>query len=127
MSDARTAVEKADYVLLTTFRKDGTPVPTPLWAAADDGKIFVWTVTDSWKVKRLRRNPAVTLQPCNAKGTPHGAPIDGTARILDADETEHVRRLLRKKYFLLGPLVILGSNLRRGKSGTIGIEITPAS
>ncbi|MBF6080475.1 PPOX class F420-dependent oxidoreductase [Nocardia cyriacigeorgica] len=127
MSDARTAVEKADYILLTTFRKDGTPVPTPLWAAADDGKIFVWTVTDSWKVKRLRRNPAVTLQPCNAKGTPHGTAIDGTARILDADETENVRRLLRKKYFLLGPLVILGSNLRRGKSGTIGIEITPAS
>ncbi|MBF6088182.1 PPOX class F420-dependent oxidoreductase [Nocardia cyriacigeorgica] len=126
MSDARTAVEKADYVLLTTFRKDGTPVPTPLWAAADRGKIFVWTVTDSWKVKRLRRNPSVTLQPCNAKGTPHGTPIDGTARILDADETENVRRLLRKKYFLLGPLVILGSNLRRGKSGTIGIEITPA-
>lgn len=74
MSDARTAVEKADYVLLTTFRKDGTPVPTPLWAAADRGKIFVWTVTDSWKVKRLRRNPSVTLQPCNAKGTPTAPP-----------------------------------------------------
>ncbi|WP_280236988.1 PPOX class F420-dependent oxidoreductase [Nocardia cyriacigeorgica] len=126
MTDARTAVDKADYVLLTTFRKDGTPVGTPVWAASDDGKVFVWTETDSWKVKRVRRNPAVTLQPCNYKGTPRGEIIEGTARVLDAAETENVRRLLRKKYFILGPLVILGSTLRRGKSGTIGIEITPA-
>ncbi|NEW37367.1 PPOX class F420-dependent oxidoreductase [Nocardia cyriacigeorgica] len=126
MTDARTAVEKADYVLLTTFRKDGSPVGTPVWAASDDGKVFVWTETESWKVKRVRRNPAVTLQPCSYKGTPRGEVIDGTARVLDAAETENVRRLLRKKYFLIGPLVILGSTLRRGKSGTIGIEITPA-
>ncbi|MFE3442983.1 PPOX class F420-dependent oxidoreductase [Nocardia sp. NPDC059180] len=127
MTDALTAVEKAEYVLLTTFRKDGTPVATPLWAAADQGKIFVWTVTDSWKVKRLRRNSSVTMQPCNAKGSPRGAVVRGTARILDPTETDNVRRLLRKKYFLLGPLVILGSNLRRGKSGTIGIEIVPTA
>ncbi|WP_280216515.1 PPOX class F420-dependent oxidoreductase [Nocardia neocaledoniensis] len=119
-------LQAANYVLLTTFRKDGSPVGTPVWAVAHDDKLFVWTVTDSWKVKRIRRNPEVTVQPCNVRGVAHGATIGGTARILDGAETEQVRSWLRRKYWLTGPLVILGSNLRRGKDGTIGIEITPA-
>ncbi|MEU8897428.1 PPOX class F420-dependent oxidoreductase [Nocardia sp. NPDC048505] len=124
MTTSLGAVGKADYVLLTTFRKDGTPVGTPVWAVASEGRLYVWTVTDSWKVKRLRRNPAVTVQPCNVSGKPHGDIVEGTGRVLDAEGTEHVRKLLKKKYFITGPLVILGSNLRRGKSGTIGLEIT---
>ncbi|MFE7799289.1 PPOX class F420-dependent oxidoreductase [Nocardia sp. NPDC057440] len=127
MTNTLGAVGKADYVLLTTFRKDGTPVGTAVWAAADAGKLYVWTVTDSWKVKRLRRNPAVTVQPCSASGKPHGEVIEGTGRVLDAEGTERVRKLLKKKYWLLGPLVILGSTLRRGKAATIGIEITPVA
>ncbi|WP_406229866.1 PPOX class F420-dependent oxidoreductase [Nocardia sp. NBC_01009] len=127
MTNTLGAVGKADYVLLTTFRKDGTPVATAVWAAADAGKLYVWTVTDSWKVKRLRRNPAVTVQPCSASGKPHGEVIEGTGRVLDAEGTERVRKLLKKKYWLLGPLVILGSTLRRGKAATIGIEITPVA
>ncbi|MFD3508870.1 PPOX class F420-dependent oxidoreductase [Nocardia sp. NPDC058666] len=118
-------VATANFVLLTTFRKDGTPVGTPVWAVSRDDKLLVWTVTDSWKVKRIRRNPDVTLQPCNARGDAHGAVVKGTARLLDAAETEKVRSALRRKYWLTGPLVILGSTLRRGKAATIGIEITP--
>ena len=59
MTNTLGAVGKSEYVLLTTFRKDGTPVGTAVWAVADADKLYVWTVTDSWKVKRLRRNPAV--------------------------------------------------------------------
>ncbi|MEU7629749.1 PPOX class F420-dependent oxidoreductase [Nocardia sp. NPDC049220] len=125
MTNSLGAIAEADYVLLTTFRKDGTPVGTAVWAVAENDKLYAWTVTDSWKVKRLRRNSAVTLQPCTAAGKPHGEVVEGTGRILDADGTERVRKLLRRKYWLTAPLVILGSNLRRGKSGTIGIEITP--
>ncbi|WP_406277933.1 PPOX class F420-dependent oxidoreductase [Nocardia sp. NBC_00881] len=127
MTNSLAAVAEADYVLLTTFRKDGSPVGTAVWAVAENGKLYVWTVTDSWKVKRLRRNPAVTLQPCTASGKPHGEVVEGTGRILDADGTERVRKLLRRKYWLTGPLIILVSNLRRGKSGTIGVEITLAA
>jgi PPOX class probable F420-dependent enzyme len=115
----------ANYVLLTTFRKDGTPVGTPVWAVARDEKLFVWTVTGSWKVKRIRRNPAVTVQPCDIRGNAHGHVVEASARLLDGSETEQVRALLRRKYWLTGPLAILASNLRRGKDGTIGIEITP--
>ncbi|MFI9503201.1 PPOX class F420-dependent oxidoreductase [Nocardia sp. NPDC052566] len=127
MTNALGAVGKAEYVLLTTFRKDGTPVGTPLWAVADRDKLYVWTVTDSWKVKRLRRNTAVTVQPCTVRGVPRGEAVEGTGRILDGAETDRVRKLLMRKYFVLGPITVLGSVLRRGKSGTIGIEITPAS
>ncbi|MFF2084201.1 PPOX class F420-dependent oxidoreductase [Nocardia sp. NPDC058176] len=126
MTNGLGELESANYVSLTTFRKDGTPVSTPVWAVARDGKLYVWTVTDSWKVKRIRRNTEVTVQPCSARGATHGAVVSATARILDAAETEQVRSALRRKYWLTGPLVILGSNLRRGKDGTIGIEITPA-
>ncbi|MFI5717270.1 PPOX class F420-dependent oxidoreductase [Nocardia sp. NPDC051750] len=123
MTTALGAVGTADYVLLTTFRKDGTPVPTPLWAVAEEGKLYVWTVTDSWKVKRLRRNADVTVQPCSYKGTPHGEPRHGTGRILDAAGSAHVRKLIRRKYRLTGPLIVFGSTLRRGKAGTVGIQI----
>ncbi|MFI6367888.1 PPOX class F420-dependent oxidoreductase [Nocardia sp. NPDC050630] len=126
MTNTLGAVGKADYVLLTTFRKDGTPVGTAVWAAEDDGKLYVWTETNSWKVKRLRNNPAVTLQPCSPSGKPSGEVIEGTGRVLDAAETERVRKLIKKKYWLLGPILVTASSIRRGKSGTIGLEITPA-
>ncbi|GAB2696816.1 PPOX class F420-dependent oxidoreductase [Nocardia thraciensis] len=114
----------ANYVLLTTFRKNGSAVATPVWATLDDGKLYVWTVTDSWKVKRIRRDPAVTLHPCNATGKPRGAVIDGTARVLDDAGSERVRGLIKRKYSVQGWLVVTGSVLRRGRQGTVGIEIT---
>lgn len=126
MTSSFGAVASANYVLLTTFRKDGTPVGTPVWAVSEGDTLYVWTEAEAGKVKRVRRNPQVTLQPCSATGKPHGEIEHGAARILDAEGTEKVRRLLRRKYWLTGPLIILGSTLRRGKSGTIGLAITPA-
>ncbi|MBF6331403.1 PPOX class F420-dependent oxidoreductase [Nocardia transvalensis] len=118
------AVGTANYVLLTSFRKNGSPVSTPVWAVLDDGRLYVWTVSDSWKVKRIRRNPAVTLQPCSVTGTPRGAVIDGTARILDDPGSDRVRALIKRKYGPMGWVTVAGSTLRRGKRGTLGIEIT---
>ena len=113
----------AQCVLLTTFRKDGTPVSTPLWAALDGDRLVMWTVTDSWKVKRIRRNPAVTLQPCSYSGKPHGEQIDAKAVVLGPDETDHVRSVIIKKYGIMGFLTVKGSLLRRGKSGTVGLAL----
>ncbi|HLS78454.1 MAG TPA: PPOX class F420-dependent oxidoreductase [Nocardia sp.] len=128
MTNAFGEAATADYVMLTTYRKDGTPVGTPLWAVADGGKLYMWTVTDSWKVKRLKRNPRVLVQACDARGKKlSGQPVEATARVLDAEGTEHVRTLLKRKYKLLAWIALVGSNLRRGKAGTVGLEITPAS
>ncbi|MFF2550047.1 PPOX class F420-dependent oxidoreductase [Nocardia sp. NPDC058058] len=117
-------VGTAKYVLLTTFKKDGTPVGTPLWAALDNGRLYIWTVTDSWKVKRIRRNPQVTVQACDVRGKPNGEIVSGKAVILDDAGSDRVRGLVKRRYGLQGHLVVTGSTLRRGKTGTVGIEIT---
>jgi uncharacterized protein len=57
------------YAMLTTYKKDGSPVGSPVWLAAQDDRIVVAANGDSWKIKRIRRNPNVTLQLCNARGT----------------------------------------------------------
>ena len=114
------------YVLLTTFKKDGTGVPTPLWGALDGDRLLMWTVTDSWKVKRIRRNPKVTIAPCDMRGNPQGDAVDATAEILDEAGTEKARAAVASKYGILGWLTVTGSVLRRGKSGSVGLSITTA-
>lgn len=111
------------YLLLTTFRRDGTPVPTAVWVARDGDHLVAWTVADSGKVKRIRRSPQVTVAPCDLRGRPRGAAVTGHATIADPDATRHVRRLLMRKYGLPGRLTILASRLRRGEKGTVGIRI----
>jgi uncharacterized protein len=118
------ALGDAAYVSLTTYRKDGTPVATPLWVVRDGDALAVWTPTDSWKVKRVRRNPEVTVAPCDFRGRLGGDPIPGRAEIMSAEGTERVRALLRRKYGLSGRLTLWGSRLRRGLGGTVGIRIS---
>jgi PPOX class probable F420-dependent enzyme len=123
MTSAVDRIGGGKYVLLTTFRKDGTPVPTPLWVVRDGDGLAVWTPTKAAKVKRIRRTKAVTVAECDIRGNPRSEPVPGTARILDAAGTERVRALLRKKYRVTGWLTVSGSILRRGRAGTVGIAI----
>ena len=63
------AISDEKYVLLTTFRKNGLGVATPIWIVGlPDGTAGFTTEIDSGKVKRVRNNPSVTLQPCNLRG-----------------------------------------------------------
>ncbi|TQF68358.1 PPOX class F420-dependent oxidoreductase [Rhodococcus spelaei] len=116
----------AKYVLLTTFRKDGTGVPTPLWAALDGDRLLMWTVTDSWKVKRIKRSPTVTIAACDVRGNQKGAAIEASAAVLDEAGTDRARDVIAGKYGILGWLTMKGSLLRRGRTGTIGLAITAA-
>ncbi|TDP97155.1 PPOX class F420-dependent oxidoreductase [Labedaea rhizosphaerae] len=111
------------YLLLTTFRREGTAVPTPVWVVADGEALYAWSAADAGKVKRIRRDGAVLLAECDFKGNPSGPSHPGTARLMDAEGTERVRELIRRKYGITGRLTLFGSRLRRGKSGTIGIEL----
>jgi PPOX class probable F420-dependent enzyme len=113
----------SNYILLTTFRKDGTPVPTPVWCAKDGDALVAWTETNSWKVKRIRRNEAVAVAPCTARGKPLGPDIAGQAEVLDAGGTRRVRTLIKRKYWISGRVVVTMSTLRRGEAGTVGIRI----
>lgn len=113
------------YVLLTTFRRDGRPVPTPVWVVPDGDGLAVWTLADSGKAKRIRRNARVTVAPCTIRGTPTGEAIEVHARVGDRTDADRVRRSLVGKYGLVGRLTVWGSRVRRGAEATVAVLISP--
>ena len=88
------------YISLTTFRKTGAPVRTPLWFAEGDGKLYVMTRSDSGKYKRIRNNPKVLVAPCTMRGKITGPDFPATARILSPDRWPAAKKLLNRKYWL---------------------------
>lgn len=105
------------YLSLTTYRRDGSPVSTPVWFVEDDGRLFVITGADSYKAKRLRRNPAALVAPCTARGIPKGDAIPAQVEFLAPEEHARVDRLMAEKYrvdrLLILPIYRLVSKLRR--------------
>jgi uncharacterized protein len=114
----------AEFVLLTTFRRNGTPVPTPVWVAPIADGLGVWTGAEAGKVKRIRRNGAVTLAECDRRGNPTGPTVPGHARILDEAGAAQVLGAIRRKYGLLGKLLTTLSRLRHGRSARATLAIT---
>jgi len=88
------------YLSLTTFKRDGTAVATPVWFVVDDGRLLVVTDAESFKVKRIRRNPAVTVARCSASGRVHGEPVVAHAEILPDTDMVRAERLMNRKYRL---------------------------
>lgn len=111
------------YVLLTTFRRDGRAVSTPLWVTPDGTGLGFWTVAGTGKLKRIRNNPRVTVAACDFRGNPKGEPIEARARIGDAADRQRVTDGLRRKYGLTGRLTLLASRLRRGSEGTVAVLV----
>lgn len=109
--------------MVTTFRKDGRSVGTPVWIVPFQDGLGFWTVTTFGKVKRIRRDPRVTVATCDLRGNNVGPQVEGTAQILDDAGTEAVRAAIRRKYGLIGRITLWGSRIRRGRRGTLGIKI----
>ena len=114
------------FALLTTYKKDGTPVGTPVWVAPDGDRIVVWTNPTKWKVKRIRRNPQVRLQVCDGRGKPTGSEIFAAkAEVLDAAGTRRVCDIVGRKYGIIGTLAIKGHRLIKGADASVGLSIAP--
>lgn len=97
------AVTLADekYLLLTTFRRDGTAVSSPVWAASlADGTIGFWTSSGSGKAKRLAHTERVTVQPCDARGRARAgtSAVPATARLVTGPELDAIRQRIVAKY-----------------------------
>jgi uncharacterized protein len=115
----RFAEQKA--VLLTTYRRDGTPVGTPVSIVVRDGHAYFRTWHTAGKAKRLRNNPHVEVAPFQDRfglptghGTVTGPAVSGTARLLTQAEAKPVRKLLARKYpFLQRFLVPIGHKIKR--------------
>ena len=110
------------FASLTTWRKSGEPVSTPVWFAVADGNAYVVS-RGAGKVKRIRNNPNVELAPCTSRGRATGAPIPGTARILDPELSSSVRRAFRRKY---GPLPAIARTAARALGKHLDVlEVSP--
>jgi PPOX class probable F420-dependent enzyme len=120
-------VAESKVVLLTTFTKDGRPKPTPIWAVPDGEGLRVITEAKSWKVKRIRNTPRVTLAACDMKGTPKSEPVEATATILDKSHNAEIFAWIGKRYGLLGNMFSLFSKLRGGMNNNLGLELKPAA
>jgi uncharacterized protein len=115
------------YLSLSTFRKNGAEVQTPVWFAAADGKLYVFTAGDSGKIKRLRRSSRVRIAPCDARGRVRGPSSGATARIVtDPRSIARARAALRAKYGWQMRLLDLFSRLARRIQRRAWVEIEVA-
>ena len=120
-------VAKAKYILLTTFTKDGRSKPTVIWAAPDGDRLLVITEGDSWKVKRIRNTPRVTVAICDVRGNPKSEAVEATAAILDKSHNGAVYDAIGKRYGLIGKTFNLYSKLRGGMTNNVGLELRAAA
>lgn len=109
------AIHNEPTVLLTSFKRDGDGVGTPVWIAPlGDGTSGFTTPTGSWKVKRIRREPRVTVQACDVRGTPTpgSEPVEMHATVHDdAPTMARVRGAIAAKYGIQHRLVGLAERV----------------
>ncbi|KOV66268.1 PPOX class F420-dependent oxidoreductase [Streptomyces sp. MMG1121] len=133
MASSRTSPALTPFVrqytaLLTTHKRDGTGVGTPVNIAVEGDHAYFRTPGSTWKVKRIRGNPEVELAPSTVRGAPTGPQIHARARLLDrgSPEDRHASKLLRHKYPLTqGVLVPLAHKLMR--TSTLHYEVRPVA
>ena len=116
-------LEGHSYINLTTFRKSGEPVSTPIWFALHEGRLHATTEPDSGKMKRIRNNPSVLLAPCNAWGKEKGPRVEGLARSVENEPMQGAEAALYEKYRLgLGLFHLFGQH----EIGKVVLEIRSA-
>src|SRR5579885_2111261 len=127
-----TPLRGAKYISLTTFRKSGEPVATPVWFAQDNDVLYLFTFPGAGKLKRIRHTARVTVAPCTLNGKVTGPSVEGKARILtETQEEAFADQALAKKYGviwhsyngLMGALLVLR---RRPKPERVYVAIVPA-
>jgi PPOX class probable F420-dependent enzyme len=111
------------YLSVESFRKNGQAVATPVWFAEEASTLYIYSLANAGKVKRIRNNPHVRIMPCDMRGKPKGEWVEGLARILDVAEGDRAHKLLDRKYGLIKKLGSLYSRLMKRERATIAIEL----
>lgn len=93
-------IHNQKYISLTTYRKNGAGVATPVWFGEENGKLYVMTRSDMGKSKRIRNNPQVRVAPCTIRGKVTGPEFPATARILPRQEHPRARQTINRKYWM---------------------------
>ena len=114
---AELPVVSGKYLSITSFKRDGAGVATPVWFVQEGGRLLVQTDANSGKVKRIRRNPRVLVAPCTATGRLLADPLPAQAELLGDAEVGRVERLLAAKYridlLFIRPIRAMQARLRR--------------
>lgn len=116
------------FLSVTSFKRDGTGVATPVWSVSDGSRLFAFTDVHSPKVWRIRRNPRVLIASCRVGGKLLGEPVAARAEILTAPaDLERVQKLLLARYKISYRLVMwcyrLGRRLRGKQSVADGAAL----
>jgi uncharacterized protein len=111
-------------VLLTTYKRDGTPIGTPVNIAVDGNRAFVRTFDTAWKLKRIHNNPEVEIAPSTWRGRPTGPAIRARARLLEGEESAYAGRLLVRKHPILHRILVPLVHRLRGNE-TVHFELRP--
>jgi hypothetical protein len=115
------SLSKQQYINLETFRKSGVGVQTPVWFVQDIDTLYVRTMANSGKVKRIRTNGQVKIAPCKGDGALLGDWLPATAReVKDQDIQRKVDRLLDQKYGLMKKLF---GGMRKQKHTVLEIRL----
>ena len=112
------ALFRGRYLSVTSFKRDGTGVATPVWFVSDGRRLLALTDLHSAKVRRIRRDPRILVASCRASGKLRSEPIPARATVLTATpELEHVQALLKERYAISYRLVMLFYRLGRRLRG----------
>lgn len=125
MSEAMNQFDGQNYISVESFRKSGAGVATPVWFAEADGRLYIYSLADAGKVKRIRNNPRVRVAPCDMRGGLKGEWVEARARILDGADALRGHGLLDKKYGLLKKVGNIFSSLMKRQRVVIAIELEP--
>ena len=114
-------MEGHKYCLLVSYRKNGAPVPTPVWFGMAGGNVYTRTAAEDWKVKRIRNNPRVLVGPCTVRGKPRGPLAEGRARVVGTGEEDAAEAALQSNYGL-------GRRLYEARASyeAVYLEVAPA-
>jgi len=111
------------YLSIESYRKNGTAVATPVWFAQDDRELYVYSLANAGKVKRIRNNPRIRIAVCDIRGGLKGEWVEARARILDPMSAKRAHQLLDKKYGVIKKIGGWYSRLMKRERTSIGIMI----
>ena len=130
------ALSDEKYLLFTTYRRNGTPVSSPVWAVPlEEGRIGFWTSSGSGKAKRLAHTSKVTVQPCDSRGKAKSgtSPTEATAVVVEGSELAAIRSKVQAKYGFMTKITKLlgtiGGIVKRNRIpyGDRGVVVTPSA
>ena len=111
------------YISLETYRRNGAGVRTPVWFAEADGVLYVYSLADAGKVKRIRTTSHVRVAPCDLRGNLKGDWLEAEARVVEADEEKHGQALLNQKYWPWKSTGDFFSRLRGHRQAILAIRL----